>query len=201
MTPPPRTGPPETCAVAFKEWAGICAALTDGRQSLILRKGGIAEGPGGFRPEHAAFWLYPTRIHEAEQGLREASESRLIRPADDDRVEFRALAVVRSIDRVADLPALERLEAEHIWAADTIARRFHYRSPGLWVLGVRIYLVERPVAIAVTAEHVGCKTWVPLDRPIAVERPSPVLDDSADEAAATRVRSALEPAELGRART
>ncbi len=55
------SGIPESCAVAFKEWADVCAALLDGRQSLILRKGGIEEGPGGFRPEHAAFWLYPTR--------------------------------------------------------------------------------------------------------------------------------------------
>ena len=58
------------CAVAFKEWAGICDALGAGRQCVILRKGGIAEGPGGFAPEHDAFWLYPTRVHEAEQGLR-----------------------------------------------------------------------------------------------------------------------------------
>ncbi len=201
MSLPHRPGPPGACAIAFKEWAGICEALADGRQSLILRKGGIDEGPAGFRPEHPAFWLYPTRIHEAEQGLRVTSEPRLIRPADDDRVELRALAVVSSIDRVDDMPALERLEAEHIWSAGTIAKRFHYRSPGLWVLRVRIYLVERPVAIELTAEHAGCKTWVPLDRAIPVEGPTPVLDDSADEAAAIRVRSALAPAELGRART
>ena len=67
MTHPPL---PDSCSVAFKEWAGVCDALADGRQSLILRKGGIAEGPRGFVPEHSTFWLYPTRVHEAGQGLR-----------------------------------------------------------------------------------------------------------------------------------
>ena len=28
---------------AFKEWAVICKVLAEGRQALILRKGGIAE--------------------------------------------------------------------------------------------------------------------------------------------------------------
>src|SRR5262249_22627308 len=63
---------PESCAIPFKEWAGVCDALIQGRQSLIVRKGGIREGagPGEFVPEHAAFWLYPTWVHQAEQGLR-----------------------------------------------------------------------------------------------------------------------------------
>ena len=30
---------------AFKEWAAVCAALDSGRQTLILRKGGLHEGP------------------------------------------------------------------------------------------------------------------------------------------------------------
>ena len=58
------------CAVAFKEWAAVCAALAAGRQALILRKGGIAEGPGGFRPEHDRFWLLPTRFHERPDKLQ-----------------------------------------------------------------------------------------------------------------------------------
>jgi len=53
--------------------ARICDALAEGRQSLILRKGGIAEGPRGFVPEHDTFWLYPTHVHQAEQGLRHAT--------------------------------------------------------------------------------------------------------------------------------
>src|SRR5262245_8156677 len=57
-------------SVAFKEWAVICAALATGKQSLILRKGGIAEDGGGFRPEHSEFLLYPTYFHEHHNGIK-----------------------------------------------------------------------------------------------------------------------------------
>src|SRR4051794_2640193 len=51
---------------AFKEWAVICQALAEGRQSLIIRKGGIHEGRAGFRVEHEEFWLFPTYLHQSE---------------------------------------------------------------------------------------------------------------------------------------
>src|SRR4051794_27585132 len=95
--------PPATCGVAFKEWAGVCDALEDGRQSLILRKGGIDEGPSGFVPEHPAFWLYPTRRHEGEQGLRVAPKRRPDLPA--GQVDLATLAVVASVHHV-DRPGL-----------------------------------------------------------------------------------------------
>ena len=67
---------PKTCRVAFKEWAGVCDALIEGRQTVIIRKGGISEtaGPGEFDLEHPEFWLYPTWVHQAEQGLRTGGE-------------------------------------------------------------------------------------------------------------------------------
>ena len=35
-----------------------------GRQSVILRKGGIAEGRDGFAFRHREFFLFPTFFHE-----------------------------------------------------------------------------------------------------------------------------------------
>ena len=45
--------------IAFKEWDVICEALEDGRQSVILRKGGIHEGREGFSFAHEEFVLFP----------------------------------------------------------------------------------------------------------------------------------------------
>lgn len=165
---------PESCAVAFKEWAGVCQALRDGRQTIILRKGGVSEGPDGFRPEHDAFWLYPTSVHQQEQGLRDGYG----RPAElaESEVALDLIAHVVSVDFVDRLDTLDRLESEHVWTAETVRKRFQYRTPGLWVLGVRIYRREMPWRIPVTAEHVGCKSWVPLDAPLATEPSVPVLE-------------------------
>ena len=51
-------------SVAFKEWAIVCEAIGSGRQSIMLRKGGIAEGRDGFAFKHREFFLFPTWFHE-----------------------------------------------------------------------------------------------------------------------------------------
>ena len=43
------------CRQPLREWAVIVEALGQGEQILILRKGGIAEGRGGFQAEHERF--------------------------------------------------------------------------------------------------------------------------------------------------
>ncbi len=55
---------------AFKEWAVITHALATGQQALILRKGGIADEGGIFRPDHDRFWLYPTYVHQQATGVQ-----------------------------------------------------------------------------------------------------------------------------------
>lgn len=58
---------------AFKEWAVVCRALAEGRQALILRKGGIAEDGDTFRPDHVRFWLFPTYLHQRSESLELAA--------------------------------------------------------------------------------------------------------------------------------
>jgi hypothetical protein len=189
MTPAPPL--PASCGVAFKEWAGICDALAEGRQSLILRKGGIAEGPTGFVPEHPAFWLYPTHVHQAEQGLRTAPARPIpARPA-AGMVEIRALAVVETIDYLDRSEVLPALEPWHVWTEETVEKRFHYRRPGLWVLGVRIFRRPGPWTIAETPAHAGCKTWVALDPPPSTAGLVPVLDEAEHARRQGRLREAL----------
>src|SRR5262249_6242277 len=55
---------------AFKEWAVICRALAEGRQALILRKGGIEEPGGEFRLASRRFWLYPTYVHQQGTAIK-----------------------------------------------------------------------------------------------------------------------------------
>lgn len=174
----PAASLPGTCAVAFKEWAGVCAALAEGRQSIILRKGGIAEDAGVFTPEHPVFWLYPTHLHEGQQGLKPDAPVLHATPGAHNQVPIRTLAAVESVDFVQDTGILPALDAFHVWTSDTVFKRFHYRTPGLWVLSLRVYTTAEPVRLRVTAEHTGCKTWVPLETPLPTFGLSAVLDDA-----------------------
>lgn len=193
MTPGAPPVLPETCGIAFKEWEGVCDALARGRQSLILRKGGIEEGLGGFAPEHPAFWLYPTRVHQAEQGLKPEAARALLSLPPGGAVDLRALAVVEQVFHVQRLDRLESLDDLHVWTAETVEKRFHYRTPGLWVLGVRIFRRDDPVRVSVTPEHAGCKTWVPLEIAPGTRGMRPALDDIDFRAVMARLHSALGP--------
>ncbi len=180
---------PPACDVGFKEWAGVCAALATGEQTLILRKGGIAEEGGVFTPEHRTFWLFPTRLHESQQGLRVAIPT--ITTADPAVVPIRSLAVVDSIhliEREADLDALAPF---HVWTEETVHKRFHYRRPGLWALGVRVWTRSKATEIVPTPDQLGCKTWVTLNAPIPTTGLAPALDDPAWAERRRRLSSAF----------
>ena len=55
---------------AFKEWAIVVDALGRGEQIIIFRKGGIAEGRGGFEVQYPRFWLFPTLFHQQREQVR-----------------------------------------------------------------------------------------------------------------------------------
>ena len=183
-----------SCSVAFKEWAGVCEALADGCQSIILRKGGIREdpGPGAFVPEHDEFWLYPTALHQAQQGLRQPDAARATRDLPrGSMIPISLLARVELIGRMGEEGLLPAFEEFHVLKAETVRDRFHYRTPGLWVLVVRIWRREPAFRIPATPEHAGCKTWVTLDEALPTSDLIPAVDDPDWSARLGRLRSIL----------
>jgi hypothetical protein len=182
----------DACGIAFKEWAGVCDALARGDQTIIVRKGGISErgGPGVFVPEYGEFWLYPTGVHQAQQGLRMAAPPG--RPIDEGFVSIRALARVERVGLVRDEATLPALEEFHVLNEETVRKRFHYRSPGLWVLAARIWRREPAFAIMATMQHAGCKTWVNLDEALPTAGLVPALADDAWAARLARLSAILD---------
>src|SRR5215467_3400745 len=55
---------------AFKEWAVVCEALKTGRQTILIRKGGIREEDGIFRVDDSEFVLLPTYEHQDPRLLK-----------------------------------------------------------------------------------------------------------------------------------
>jgi hypothetical protein len=168
--------------IAFKEWAVICRGLLQGRQSLILRKGGIAETAGEFRPEHDRFWLFPTWVHQQEQGVVPEFQD-LLKEVQTHRppegvVRLEGWVEVAGVRRVDQLEAVLALAGLHGWSEETVRARFHYRTPGLYVLLVRVFRLDRPVELPDTPTYAGCRTWVHLEQ--AVEAVGqPVLPEEA----------------------
>src|SRR5262245_66379313 len=98
---------------AFKEWAAICQALGQGRQSVLLRKGGIVEPGGAFRVEHREFLLFPTYLHQSADNLVPAARH-LLEEAQAEMprtgvITFRHFAAVTDNVRIQSPEALKQL--------------------------------------------------------------------------------------------
>jgi hypothetical protein len=175
----PATGP-NHLNVALKEWASVCHALETGRQTILLRKGGIYESAGEFEVEHPAFLLLPTYLHQKLEMIK-PSERAGFEPGNEEPAEivFSAAGVVTDIIELHSRRQMERIEQEHIWTAALIDMRFNYRPENpLYLLLVRAYRLKEPIKIPNTPAYLGCKSWVRLDQAIDTGSAIPVLGDA-----------------------
>jgi hypothetical protein len=166
---------------ALKEWAVICRALAEGRQAILLRKGGIAETSGEFRLEHTRFWLFPTYVHQQRTGITEDALP-LLHAVEAERpgegmLRLSHFAEVAGVYHVHDLASAWKLEGLHCWSQDTVRARFHYRTPGFFVLPVRVYRAVQIVEIPDTPYYAGCRSWVDLEQELPTDGAAPVLGE------------------------
>ncbi|MDX2036051.1 MAG: DUF1802 family protein [Isosphaeraceae bacterium] len=181
---------PSASATAFKEWSSVRDALRSGRQSIILRKGGIDEGSRGFTQRSLAFWIWPTRLHESEQGTLE-SPAGTHRLAPDTSIHIDTFTTVDAVARLESIEEVELLAQEHIWTLETLRARFAYRRPGLLMMVVRAYVRPSAIPIEATPEQAGCKSWVELETAIETAGIEPVLDEFRHLEVVRRIASSL----------
>jgi hypothetical protein len=167
---------------ALKEWAVMCEALAQGKQALLLRKGGIDEAAGAFSLEHTRFWLMPTYTHQARAAIREEALS-LLEQVEAHRPPTGTLrlthwAEATGVYQVGAEASALLLAHLHYWSDATVSKRFAYRAPGLNVLTVRVYRVPQAFEIVDCPEYQGCHSWVELGEALSVDGSVPVLDDA-----------------------
>ena len=162
-------------SIGFKEWALVCAALGEGWQSVIIRKGGLAEGRDGFAFRHREFFLFPTFFHEQLERVR-LSAAVLPEPRPNE-IEIRYFARVeeaRIMTKWADVRALEPL---HILRESVVRERFDYDdAPGVHVAFVRVFRLEPVWRFPNAKSYGGCRSWVQLPEPPAGLRLHPVTE-------------------------
>ena len=176
---------------AFKEWSLVCDALGSGIQSVILRKGGIHEGRGGFSFDQDQFALFPTMFHEQEKHLRDgfqtpANKSQAEEYQLEDEVTINCWAQLSCVWNLNTWQPIRELEPHHIWSRSTIRERFEWSKssgdlPGIKMALVRVYRLGQPWIIRYQRNHGGCRSWLELQEiPRASwETRSPVLNEEA----------------------
>ncbi|MCV7379648.1 hypothetical protein BST11_12970 [Mycobacterium alsense] len=180
---------------ALKEWGAVVHALLDGRQRVLLRKGGIGEKR--FDLAAREFLLFPTVAHSHAERVRPEHRDLLEAGAadsTDQRLVLRAAAKVVAAQEVNRPEGLAELEDLHIWTAESVREdRLDFRPKHkLAVLVVSVLPLAEPVPVARAPEYAGCVSWVRLPlTPADVRLAGPVHDDDALDRVALRVRDAV----------
>jgi hypothetical protein len=155
VTQPPRL------ALALKEWDVVVAALEQGRQAILVRRGGLDDPGQRFSaPRSGPFWLYPTLFHERGVFLKPEHRELLVpgmhraprqvavaagrpeghpRPVSAGMVSLGAVAEVVEVVEAASLERLRALEERTVWTDRYLTLRFKQRQPrGKAVTGIPV---------------------------------------------------------------
>jgi len=169
---------------AFKEWHLIIEALCAGDQSIILRKGGISENPGGFDPVAARrFWLFPTHFHAQREKTKPSAAHRFPpafdSSADASFVTLRAFAEVTRHAFLDHWPAIAALDAYHAWTEAAVREKFDWNQPpGLHFFIVRVHLLDTPLRLPLNPSMGGCTSWIQIPPDFTTLTAKPVLSDA-----------------------
>lgn len=173
--------------IALKEWAIICKALEDGKQMLLLRKGGIMEYRKGFEVKHNEFLLYPTFEHQSIESIKAEYKEKLNeileeqnkyynnnnrKKIDKDNKNFnivsnniiKLLAKVEDVIEISDKLTLSELRDYHIWSDEYVTMRMNYNpSKPMSILLLRIYKIRNPLIVDINDKWAGCKSWIDIE--------------------------------------
>jgi hypothetical protein len=168
---------------AFKEWAVSCQALQEGRQTLLIRKGGIREDGGVFRIDDPEFWLMPTYEHQNAALLQPewlpALEAIQSQSRHAKEVTMTAYAVVDTICVASDDAQVNALAHEHIWNPSYVKLRFDFNPyDPLYIVLLRVYRFSSPITVPMLPDYEGCKSWVTLAQSISTAGATPVLSET-----------------------
>ena len=182
--------------LALKEWGAVAHALLEGRQTVLLRKGGIHEKR--FALKGSEFLLYPTVAHSHAESTRPEHADLLplgVADVADSAVVLRARASVVEAIEVTRPERIAELEPYHIWTTESVrANRIDFRPKHrLTAIVVSVRPLREPVPIPVLPEYGGCRSWVDLPVDLTV---SPVGEPVRDLADLTEVAAVLRAALL-----
>jgi hypothetical protein len=214
MTPASPDAPAIPVTLALKEWDVVVAALEQGRQALLIRKGGLDDPEQRLPIPEGRFWLYPTLFHERSVFLREEHHALLVpgvhrrpraeasalprpeghaRPVAPGCVALRSVAEVVHAQTAASLEALTRLLPLTVWTAKYPTLRYRWRPEEKpLVLVLRVCALPQAVEMPELAAYGGCRSLVDLVDPPDAAAAVPVWSEERLRAEVDAVRAALQ---------
>ena len=152
--------------LAFKEWSTVVDALILKEQSIIVRKGGIAEDNDRFQIKADRFLLFPTLFHQADNAvkaewLRKAPNKDYYPSANEVLITHEVKVIEER--KIVSFDELQLLNDLHVYNENIISERFNrWNDKGLFVLKVEVIPLNEQKLIMVLPEMMGCKSWIDI---------------------------------------
>lgn len=150
---------------ALKEWAVVCKGLEEGKQTILLRKGGIMERKHGFELRHTDFYMFPTYEHQSrdllQQEYADKFESTLHYKPPGDLNTIYLYAQVIFITETFSRKILHDLRDFHIWNEKYIDARMDYNpEKPLSIILLRVYRLINALNVSLSPQQAGCRSWI-----------------------------------------
>ncbi|MGJ8633988.1 MAG: DUF1802 family protein [Luteolibacter sp.] len=181
-------------SVAFKEWQVVCDALASGRQSILLRKGGIHEGRDGFSFAHDSFMLFPTKFHAKSEQIREGEFTPGKEWQEGDTFSITHHAKALFAVTLTDWEAVEKLHPYHVYTDETLKDRFDWEGKGMssgsiHLAFVRVCALRKPLEITYEKRFGGCRSWLELPDVDVPDSLEPVIGQDSFAAIRDNIKS------------
>ena len=169
---------------ALKEWATVVKALEQGKQTVILRKGGILETASGFNIESKKFFLFPTWEHQETKHVKPEFHEFLTEVLDKkpnaDHNKISSYAEVLYEKDVKSNDVINDLSSFHVWSDSYIQERRNW-MPEKPMKTIFLRTVKIPeFDLPLQPEFSGCKSWIELNSKFQ-EGKSSLRDDEIDK--------------------
>ena len=164
---------------ALKEWATVINALENGKQTVILRKGGILETASGFKVESKKFLLFPTWEHQEEKHVKPEFQNFLNDALKNKPKEGynRITSFVEVLDEkdIESKETVNALSPFHVWSDAYIEERINWMpEKPIKAVFLRTYKIPE-LDIPLQSDFQGCKSWVEINSNF--DSGQPVLND------------------------
>ncbi len=151
----------------LKEWATVVKALEHGKQTVILRKGGILETASGFKIEAKKFLLFPTWEHQEIKHVKPEYHDFLNQTLNNKPKEgYNTItSIVEVLDHrdVYSNEIIDKLSSFHVWSDEYIKERINWMvEKPLKVIFLKVYTFPA-IEIPLQPDFEGCKSWIELN--------------------------------------
>jgi hypothetical protein len=187
----------QSLPIALKEWAVSVKALAEGKQIIVMRKGGIVEETRDFQLVAPSFYLMPAYEHQKQHLLKEAAWPDLDATlagwtAGIEELTIEAYAEAVEDIEITDQTTLDKLREFHIWTDEFAEERLRWKkTKPLHVLVLRVYRLKEPVKLSMLPAYNGCKSWVQLEKVEAAPEMTPVIEEETFQQQWAAIRQAL----------